>query len=464
MARLGRLRHGSAARALSIAATVATASTAEAQTSLRGQGIATLSWTDNALNAPDSSPEGGPERVDGIALAVTPGASFIHQRARVTYSVAYSHSAQMPLTYDQAVSTSNVLAASGEFELSLRDTLGLSLFGSHSRTSDLLSTPSRRSAATPTPVGSRQIVAIGTAESFSHALTEAWTLEQNAEFDQSVPVFDDSGEPAYFTVSQGLSLSHARQRSVAGIRGAAEYLGTSEALPAEAEEPIHWSGSLVAFWNYQLLQDVSSQLGAGTSVALRPNSQPLVAPTLTGMLEHAGARASESLTLSRSLTSDSLTGSLLLSDAVQVAALVDLAPLAGLSGRTTHGYSRTRIISEDETSSAVSLWISEVALDWGVMPGALGISVVYQHLRQAGLGDEALQLADFNRNQVMLVISGTVPRGGLQLSGRRTVGERAQERPLGGGAGAISSSRPSRGDKPAQPSDAGGDAPSAAKP
>ncbi len=419
--------------------------TAHAQSSLQGTGSVALTWTDNVLNAPDSPAPGSPIREAAWSLALSPGIRFDHRTSRAEYTASYGHPIRIYLDRDVPVEQSEVMGLTGTFALSERDQLTLGATTSHALTSDALSVPSERATTAPTPAGRTRILSFSANESFTRALSETWSLGQLASFAHTTPIDDPEDEPANYTTNAGLTLSHDRPRDTYGADLDVSYLGSSrEPTPAEAD-PARWSGSIVGRWSHQYSESVSSQLTAGSGLVFGGDGGLIPSPLASATLQHARGLSSQSITASRTLEPDVLTGVLFLVDSVRADLVLALEPTGRLSGRASTGLSSNRAVASDAITEDVKVWTSEVGLDWGFLPGLLGASVVYQYQQQWSASDSG-DLADFSRNQVMLVVGGQFPRQGFQLRGTRSIGVTASERPIGGSLSAVSAgSRTPRG-------------------
>ena len=382
----GRAPLGRAARRCAVALLVLGAAHAAATPRVQGVGEASVGYTDDFRNTPESALVAGAPRSVGAFTTLSPSVVLVLESPRSLQRMSYRYEYDLFLAQSSASGSSNQVDYHGIFELSRRTTL---LLGSSASETNRYAAVAFSAPAVSTiaglPAGAGAFAQAAADATLDFDLALAWRAWAGSNVLVEAPIF---GTRAPQTSEWGLRTGVERTflRDAAGFEARSDYTVVRNTIlnsgaPAGIQE--QWVTSGVALWRHDWGRNFTSRAEAGVARVQRFNTgRGLWAATGAGMLAFANQSGDAQLSYTHGVSTNALLGQSLLADEIRLRGALPLTWDKRLVLAATAGYQRGRLIDEDANLAAhVAISNADVVLGWQATK-ALEFTLRYQHIQQ----------------------------------------------------------------------------------
>ena len=381
-----------------------------------------VAWTDNLFSVPDQDPSGVlPEREGDVYYQFRPGALGTYETPRSVHMLSYDLEANLYTRHNEAWSLQHIASWRAFFLTSPRTELGTSAQFS----TGALTTLSTRGAASdgtvtglPSASGESQFTSIDVGQNLSYTATQALRLTQGAR-GRSFSTESIGTETTGIEIGGNVGIDRTWRYSAASMQLSSSFVTLERIVamtPVESNDQVN--ASAIVSWRRDFGPRWSSLLDAGATgiIPLDEGDQLVVQPTVGAQLGYFPNWGNAGLNLRRSVAPNLYLAQNTISDSAIVHAWLPLPWLARdvhrprLTLQTTAGAQRTRLIdtATGDVDSGFDVFSGDLAINYAMRDGVT-VSLRAQHLRQVAAEDASMEVLGYNRNTVMISITGRFP-------------------------------------------------------
>ena len=424
---------------LSIALVASAAGEAGAQSTLvQARGSLGISYTDNALSAPQDARADDPARQDDVFFLFTPSLVIFHETPRLQLLAMYEHPLALFVTDASADNASDKGSFSAVYAASSVDSLILSTSISRATTRQTTVAAPELSTVGTQLSGDNTLLTLNLTESLTHDFSEAWRGVQDFGTTVVFPLETAQRQSTRWLASANFAGDYRRGEDAFGLLTNHASVFTAGVEGDQGADSLLVNG-LSARWRRDIAPFWTSQLVAGITSAYGVNSERFyLGPTWGASFGFSDLGYTLNLGYSRGIVPNVVAGPTSLTDTLQ---LVGAMPVVEGSNVVLHGSvgaSYNQLLeAEAFPSSTVFAWVNDIALSW-TPPTLPSFSLRYQHIQQFEPSEENLRLRPFNTNTATLTMSYQFPNANVprvRLSPSRRV-DAADATPLDPGPSA----------------------------
>ena len=382
----GRAPLGRAARRCAIFLLLLGAARAAAAPTLQAIGEASIGYTDNFRNTPQSPLVAGAPRAVGAFTTLSPSVVLALESPRSLQRMSYRYEYDLFLAQSSASGSSNQVDYRGFFELSPRTTLllGASASETNRYAAVAFSAPAASTVA-GLPAGAGAFAQAAADATLDFDLAPSWRIWEGNNVLVEAPIL---GTQAPQTSDWGLRAGIERSfaSDAAGFEARSDYTVVRDTVlnngaPAGVQE--QWVANGVALWRHDWGRNFTSRAEAGVARLQRFNTgRGFWAPTGAAMLAFANQSGDAQLSYSHAVSTNALLGQSLLADEIRLRGALPLTKDNRFLLAATAGYQRGRLIDEEANLAAhISIANADVVLGWQATK-VLEFTLRYQHIQQ----------------------------------------------------------------------------------
>ncbi|HEY1536418.1 MAG TPA: hypothetical protein VGF76_20500, partial [Polyangiaceae bacterium] len=381
----GRAPLGRAARRCAVVLLLGAARAAAAPT-LQAVGEASIGYTDNFRNTPQSPLVAGAPRAVGAFTTLSPSLVLALESPRSLQRMSYRYEYDLFLAQSSASGSSNQVDYRGFFEVSPRTSLllGASASETNRYAAVAFSAPAASTVA-GLPAGAGAFAQAAADATLDFDLAPSWRTWEGSNVLIEAPIL---GTQAPQTSDWGLRAGVERsfEREAAGFEARSDYTVVRDTVlnngaPAGVQE--QWLTNGVALWRHDWGRNFTSRAEAGVARVQRFNTgRGFWAPTGAAVLAFAKQSGEAQLSYTHGVSTNALLGQSLLADEIRLRGALPLTDDNRFLLAATAGYQRGRLIDEEANLAAhVSIANADVVLGWQATK-ALEFTLKYQHIQQ----------------------------------------------------------------------------------
>ncbi len=402
----GHAPRGKATRRCAVLLLMLGVARAAAAPKLQAIGEASVGYTDNFRNTPESPLVMGAARSVGAFTTLSPSVVLAIEAPRSLQRMSYRYEYDLFLAQASASGSSNQLDYRGFFELSPRMTL---LLGSSASETNRYAAVAFSAPAVSTvaglPAGGGAFAQATADATLDFDLAPSWRIWQASNVLFETPIF---GTHAPQTDEWGLRSGIERTFSVdaAGFEARSDYTVVRDTVlndgtPAGVQE--QWVTNGVALWRHDWGRNFTSRTEAGVARVQRFNTgRGFWAPTGAAVLAFANQLGDAQLSYSHGISTNALLGQSLLADEFRLRGALPLTEDNRLLLALTAGYQRGHLIDDEANLAAhIAIANADVMLGWQATK-ALLLTLRYQHIQQVSDAAAPPLPLSFVQNNVLL--------------------------------------------------------------